>query len=172
MMRRFGGPALIKTVAATTKDASGNLVVRWNTVTTTNSSPNGSEVLVGIPSIETPPVPFTRIEVDNASFPSGDIITLDKYTFIEGVHFDGVDGDTDATATAIAAAMDATPGIEASVDGGAPSVVEIVLSGNVFGEYLSTVVNKTSPPNLNANVSGDNEGHFEQQSLMDPISTG
>jgi len=168
MMRRYGGPVQTSVFPATTVSQSGELITRWTEVQSSVSSVDGHTFDVGIPQTVSP-APFTRIEVVNSTFPSYDEIHIDDAVFIEGLHFQGVNGNDSATALALAVAINACPKFTASIDLLlTPTVVTVALAVNAFGRYPVKIVNKTLTPNFDPNVSGTYDGYFEEQSLLDP----
>lgn len=102
------------------------------------------------------------ITVDNASFPSGDQLFVSGFQIIEGIHFNGVDGDTTATAVALATALDAIPGISATVDG---DVVTVSLRVKQLGSEAFRVRNRKDPGNFSLSPA---DGYLSNQALVLP----
>lgn len=103
------------------------------------------------------------ITVDNAAFPSFDIIYLGKYALQEGVHFSGVNGDTDLTAAALATAINGLPDWSAVA---LTNQVTITYQANQLGEIPFSVQNRKDPANF---LLSSSTGYITGQIVFSPI---
>jgi hypothetical protein len=119
---------------------------------------------IGLPDgdIDTPA--NGEIVVDGATYPSGDILLIGPYRIEESVHYTGVNGDTGATATALATALDGLPNITASAVGDTVTFSYRVIQ---FGPQVFSVQNRVDPPNLS--ISSD-DGYLSDQNMVVPVS--
>lgn len=164
-MKRYSttGPSVILAVPTVTGDPEKGIptTVRYQGYSQAQNS-DGIQAYGGIAETDFV-LPSSTITVSAAAFPSFDTLFLGEYILQESIHFEGVDGDTAATAAALALAISGLPGWSATADG---DDVIVTALRSILGEIPFAIRNRKDPANFTLSTD---TGYIAGQTLFSPV---